>query len=90
LHSILHTTPTSDDYEDDFDLFFGDIAPGSMDSPSMLPKELAAERESFFRSLLAFFGRDGSDSFGYEGKEGEMRRPTGMRHWAQSVGGFRR
>lgn len=56
----------------------------------MLPKESAAERESFFRSLLALFGRDGSDSFGYEGKEGEMRRPTGMRYWAQSVGGFRR
>jgi hypothetical protein len=62
-----------------------------MDSPSMLPKEISSEEhESFLRSLLAMFGRDANDSFGYEGKEGEMRRPTGMRHWTQSFGGFRR
>ena len=83
LHSILH--------KDDFDLFSGDIAPGSMDSPSMLPKEVSPEsRESLFRSLLVLFGRDDNGGFGYEGKEGEMRRPQGSRHWSQSFGGFRR
>jgi hypothetical protein len=54
----------------------------------MLPKE-TRERDSFFRSLRVFL-RGGEDSFGYEGKEGELRRPTGMRHWKQSFGSFRR
>ncbi|KAF1917257.1 hypothetical protein BDU57DRAFT_444962 [Ampelomyces quisqualis] len=86
FHSIFHTP--SADY--DFDLFSGDIAPGSLDSPSMLPKESTEHTESFFRSLRGLFHSSGEESFGYEGKEGEMRRPTGMRHWTQSFGGFRR
>ncbi|KAL5117627.1 hypothetical protein ACEQ8H_004520 [Pleosporales sp. CAS-2024a] len=71
-------------HADDLDLFAGDIAPGSMESPSMLPtaSSTAGERESFFRCLRALFHiHHWSDDFGYEGKEGEMRRPTGMRHW---------
>jgi hypothetical protein len=56
----------------------------------MLPKESKGNSESFYRSLRALFHGTGEDSFGYEGKEGEMRRPTGMRHWTQSFGGFRR
>jgi|TARA_R110002003_G_scaffold40_5_gene2630 hypothetical protein len=76
--------------EYDGDLFSGDIAPGSLDSPSMLPKAATDERDSFFRSLCALFHGGDSESSGYEGKEGELRRPTGMRHWPQSFGGFRR
>ncbi|KAH7379394.1 hypothetical protein DE146DRAFT_317295 [Phaeosphaeria sp. MPI-PUGE-AT-0046c] len=86
LHTILHTP--SMDY--DIDLFAGDIAPGSLDSPSMLPQASVAERKSIFRTLRAFINGGDEESFGYEGKEGEMRRPTGMRHWTQSFGGFRR
>jgi hypothetical protein len=88
LHSILHTP--SVDY--DFDLFSGDIAPGSLDSPSMLPtKAQADDSKSFFHSITALFHRgDEKSSFGYEGKEGEMRRPQGSRHWMQSFGSFRR
>jgi hypothetical protein len=86
FHSIFHTPSP----ENDLDLFLGDIAPGSLDSPSMLPKASADERESFLRSICALlFGGD-SESFGYEGNEGELKRPTGMRHWTQSFGGFRR
>ncbi|KAH7067756.1 hypothetical protein FB567DRAFT_255115 [Paraphoma chrysanthemicola] len=86
FHSIFHT-PSA---EYDLDLFSGDIAPGSLDSPSMLPKAATDERDSFFKSLCALFHGSDRESFGYEGKEGEMRRPTGMRHWTQSFGGFRR
>ncbi|KAF2819276.1 hypothetical protein CC86DRAFT_144121 [Ophiobolus disseminans] len=74
----------------DHDLFAGDIAPGSLDSPSMLPKASDNERESLLHSIHALFHSGNRDSFGYEGKEGELRRPTGMRHWTQSFGGFRR
>jgi hypothetical protein len=56
----------------------------------MLPKALAAERDSFFRSICALFHAGDGEDLGYEGKEGEMRRPSGSRHWKQSFGGFRR
>jgi hypothetical protein len=77
--------------EYDHDIFSGDIAPGSLDSPSMLPKAQSKEREtSLFRAVAVLFRGDEAGKFGYEGKEGELRRPTGMRHWSQSLGGFRR
>ncbi|KAH8719269.1 hypothetical protein GQ44DRAFT_623732 [Phaeosphaeriaceae sp. PMI808] len=85
FHSIFHSPSKGYDRE----LFSGDIAPGSLDSPSMLPKASVNEHNSFFRSLCAFF--HGSDErFGYEGKEGEIRRPTGSRRWTHTFGGFKR
>lgn len=72
------------DEEEDFS---GDIAPGSMEAPQALPKAL--EEASMFDRLCAIFHRAES-SFGYEGNELEMRRPTGGRNWKQSFGGFRR
>ncbi|KAJ8118986.1 hypothetical protein OPT61_g138 [Boeremia exigua] len=56
----------------------GDIAPGSMEAPQMLPKA-AAHGSSFYRTLTALFHSD--DDLGYEGKESELRRPEGMKHW---------
>jgi len=63
----------------------GDIAPGSVESPEMLPR--AAAPESLTDSITATLysvisGNDFENrKFGYEGKESEMRRPEGMRHW---------
>ncbi|KAF2277769.1 uncharacterized protein EI97DRAFT_374080 [Westerdykella ornata] len=51
----------------------GDIAPGSLEAPQMLPR--AAAPQSFIDRLKA------KESSAYEGKESEMRRPWGMRHW---------
>jgi len=83
LRDIFHTPSTEDDAS-------GDIAPGSLDAPQMLPaKSPASDDSSLFQGLCALFHR-GESSFGYEGKELELRRPTGMRHWKQSFGGFRR
>ena len=79
---VLSTTAATADTE-------GDIAPGSLAAPQMLPLKAEEEKGSLWGGLCALFsGRE--SSFGYEGKEGEMRRPTGMRHWKQSFGGFRR
>ncbi|KAL6702518.1 hypothetical protein ACN47E_001582 [Coniothyrium glycines] len=85
LRLVFHAPSTDDDAS-------GDIAPGSLDAPQMLPAkapEADAADFSFLQSLCELFHR-GESSFGYEGKELEMRRPTGMRHWKQSFGGFRR
>lgn len=81
----LFRTPATEDEHD----VSGDIAPGSLDAPQMLPSAPATEELSMFERLCALFHR-GESSFGYEGKELELRRPTGMRHWKQSFGGFRR
>ena len=87
FHSIWRTPVV----EYDRDLFAGDIPPGSLDSPSMLPKASnEQEGSSFFRYLCALIHGGDRESFGYEGKEGELRRPTGMRHWSHSFGDFRR
>jgi hypothetical protein len=67
---------SSDDDEIDVE---GDVAPGSMEAPQMLPKA-AAGGSSLYRSLCKLF-QGGREEFGYEGKEEEMRRPEGMKHW---------
>jgi hypothetical protein len=89
LHSIFNSH-SPDDIDDERDLFAGDIAPGSLDAPSVLPKALTDERDSFFRSLCVLFHGSDGDSSGYEGKEGELKRPSGMRQWSHALGGFRR
>ncbi|KAH6625675.1 hypothetical protein C7974DRAFT_312307 [Boeremia exigua] len=57
----------------------GDVAPGSMEAPQMLPKA-TTHASSLYRSLCALF-HSSNDDLGYEGKESEMRRPEGMKHW---------
>ncbi|KAJ4363602.1 hypothetical protein N0V83_009898 [Neocucurbitaria cava] len=85
MKNPLFRTPLSEDETDGS----GDIAPGSLDAPQMLPSAALREESSWLQSICAFFhGKE--SSFGYEGNELEMRRPTGMRHWKQSFGGFRR
>ena len=64
--------------EDEIDVE-GDIAPGSMEAPQMLPKA-AAGGSGLYRSLCRLF-QGGREEFGYEGKEEELRRPEGMKHW---------
>ncbi|KAF2125999.1 hypothetical protein P153DRAFT_369379 [Dothidotthia symphoricarpi CBS 119687] len=63
----------------------GDIAPGSLDSPRMLPNAPLEESsvESLFDRICAFLHGENREKsgFGYEGKELEMRRPTGSRRW---------
>ncbi|KAF2995540.1 hypothetical protein E8E13_002748 [Curvularia kusanoi] len=76
LSSLLDALSNSDD---EFDVE-GDVAPGSMEAPQMLPKAAASAGSSLYRSLCALFHSSGDD-FGYEGKEGELRRPEGMKHW---------
>ena len=74
----------SADDEDKRDLS-GDIAPGSLESPQMLPRAAAPESlaEKLSQRFSAVFGNADLErrGFGYEGKESEMRRPQGMRHW---------
>ncbi|KAF1939666.1 hypothetical protein EJ02DRAFT_467997 [Clathrospora elynae] len=84
FHTLFHS-PSSDNEQD----FSGDIAPGSFEAPQILPKASASEGATFLESLGALFHRAES-SFGYEGKELELRRPEGMRDWKMSYGGFRR
>jgi hypothetical protein len=67
----------------------GDIAPGSLDAPQMLPSAVAPEELTLLERLCNLFHGHES-TFGYEGKEAEMRRPQGSRHWKQSFGAFRR
>ena len=59
------------------------MAPGSMEAPQMLPKAAAGGSSSLYRMLCRVFqgGRREEFDFGYEGKEGELRRPEGMKHW---------
>ncbi|KAF2112590.1 hypothetical protein BDV96DRAFT_648842 [Lophiotrema nucula] len=65
----------------------GDIPPGSLEAPQMLPR--AAAPESFADTMAHIFSAvwKGEDlerrKFGYEGKELELRRPVGMRHWGE-------
>jgi hypothetical protein len=81
----LFRTPLADDESDRS----GDIAPGSLEAPQILPKAPIVEEPTLYESLCALFhGKE--SSFGYEGKELELRRPQGMRHWKQSFGMFRR
>lgn len=63
----------------------GDIAPGSLEGPVMLPRAAAPESktERLMDAISAILrrGDDERRRFAYEGKEAEMRRPEGMRHW---------
>ncbi|KAF2015438.1 hypothetical protein BU24DRAFT_461684 [Aaosphaeria arxii CBS 175.79] len=80
LYAVFRT-PSEEEKRDQS----GDIAPGSLESPQMLPR--AAAPQSFADTISQKFGAvfRGQDfsirDFGYEGKELELRRPTGMRHW---------
>lgn len=75
LSALFDSLSNSDDEID----VEGDVAPGSMEAPQMLPKA-AVHGSSLYRSLCALF-HGGNDDLGYEGKESEMRRPEGMKHW---------
>ncbi|KAF1925728.1 uncharacterized protein M421DRAFT_423566 [Didymella exigua CBS 183.55] len=57
----------------------GDVAPGSVEAPQMLPKA-STRGSSIYRSVCALF-HGGEDDLGYEGKELQWRRPEGMKHW---------
>jgi hypothetical protein len=80
MHDLLSNLSFSRDDEDDFS---GDVAPGSMESPQMLPKAAARQSlpERVYQSLCTLFHGGSSEDYGYEGKELEMRRPEGMKHW---------
>ncbi|KAF1828886.1 hypothetical protein BDW02DRAFT_474778, partial [Decorospora gaudefroyi] len=70
--------------------FSGDIAPGSLDAPQLLPTASSWETDvGVWGRLCALFVRAES-SFGYEGKELELRRPQGGRSWKLGYGRFRR
>jgi hypothetical protein len=88
FHALFDSSSDSqDDISDNEQDFSGDVAPGSVQAPQVLPT--ASEEASFLDRLCALFHRAES-SFGYEGKELELRRPTGMRDWKITYGGFRR
>lgn len=76
LSAMLDSLAGAD--EDDFDVE-GDVAPGSVDAPQMLPKA-STRGPSIYRSLCALF-HGSEDDLGYEGKELQWRRPEGMKHW---------
>jgi hypothetical protein len=78
---VLDSLSSSDD-DDDYLDGEGDVAPGSVDAPQMLPRPAAARSGSgLYRALCKLFSSAGSEDFGYEGKEEELRRPEGMKHW---------
>jgi hypothetical protein len=89
FHALFYSFSTSsdEDFSSNEQDFTGDIAPGSVQAPQVLPT--ASEEASFLDRLCALFHRAES-SFGYEGKELELRRPEGMRDWKSTYGGFRR
>lgn len=76
LSALLDSLTNADEEEFETE---GDVAPGSMEAPQILPKA-AAHRSSFYQSLCALF-HGGGEELGYEGKESELRRPEGMKHW---------
>ncbi|KAK7181708.1 hypothetical protein DPSP01_008645 [Paraphaeosphaeria sporulosa] len=81
LHSLLR--PCSEEDHDDYDDISGDIAPGSLEAPQMLPRPVATlGKPSALGRIIAVLRKgDEGGNFAYEGKELELRRPTGMRHW---------
>lgn len=93
FHALMDSLSESDEtnslYNDEVDEdFSGDIAPGTLESPQALPKASTKEA-GFLDRLCAMFHRAES-SFGYEGKELELRRPGGVPNWKQSFGNFKR
>jgi hypothetical protein len=88
FHALFDSsTDSQEDFSDNEQDFSGDIAPGSVQAPQVLPT--ASEEASFLDRLCALF-HHAESSFGYEGKELELRRPQGMRDWKSTYGGFRR
>lgn len=81
MHSLFHHC-TEEEEEDDGDLS-GDIAPGSLEAPQMLPRPASIDGETLSNKIIALLRREDAEQkrFAYEGKELELRRPTGMRHW---------
>lgn len=77
LHSLFQDC-TDDDHDHDVS---GDIAPGSLEAPQMLPRPTPVSSSTLDKFIK--FLRKGEDekNYAYEGKELELRRPTGMRHW---------
>jgi len=59
----------------------GDIPPGSLAAPEMLPHAVKLDTTVLSRFLAALRRKELGNDYGYEGKELELRRPTGMRHW---------
>ena len=63
----------------------GDIPPGSLDAPEMLPRAAAPDTvvDTIIQAISTILSRGDAElrKFAYEGKEAEMRRPEGMRHW---------
>lgn len=47
----------------------------------MLPRPTPAASSTFDRVFTFLKKGDDDKNFAYEGKELELRRPTGMRHW---------
>ncbi|KAF1962001.1 hypothetical protein CC80DRAFT_543368 [Byssothecium circinans] len=70
-----------DDEADDDDDHSGDIAPGSLAAPEMLPHAANLDDNMIARIIAALKRHDPRKDYAYEGKESELRRPTGMRHW---------
>ncbi|KAJ4298312.1 hypothetical protein N0V90_006212 [Kalmusia sp. IMI 367209] len=59
----------------------GDIAPGSLEAPQMLPRPALLKPTALDKIITFLKKEDAEKNFAYEGKELELRRPTGMRHW---------
>lgn len=79
LSALLESLSNADEEEIDAE---GDVAPGAMEAPQILPKA-AVHGSSFYQSLCALF-HSSKEDYGYEGKELELRRPEGMKHWGGS------
>lgn len=77
VSSLFHDCDSDDD-----EPRAGDIAPGSLEAPSILPRP-ASGKDTVFAKIYAFLRKDDAErrKLAYEGKELELRRPTGMRHW---------
>ena len=71
-----------DEEEEDEEPRSGDIAPGSLEAPSMLPRP-ANRDDTLYSKIYAMLRSEDAErrNYAYEGKELELRRPTGMRHW---------
>ncbi|CAI6337327.1 unnamed protein product [Periconia digitata] len=81
LSDWLSTLIRHDNEKEDDDDHSGDIAPGSLAAPEILPHAVKLDTAVFSRILAAVRGKQVENEYGYEGKELELRRPTGMRHW---------
>ncbi|KAF2497338.1 hypothetical protein BU16DRAFT_505615 [Lophium mytilinum] len=69
----------------------GDLSPGSLEAPSMLPRSLNLSPSKRVGIMAGVFTRrrGGTErDFAYEGMEGRVRRPVGMRHWNWGARGY--